>query len=122
MAKIHNNDISIGKDKWIFWIETDPGQNSYDIDSSLKPTLPFWKLLETECVSACCGIHAFGFWTEDLENAKQQLNDTDIKQKFEKLRHELFNKAERLLSSAFLNNLFDRKVFIQLLDHIIYNL
>lgn len=122
MDKAHNNDISIGKNKWISWIEIDPGQTPHEIDSILKPTIPFWQLLETECVSACCGIHAFVFWAEDLENAKQQLKDPDIKQKFDKLRQDVFNKQEGLLSSSFLNNLFDRNVFIQLIDHIIFYL
>lgn len=62
------------------------------------------------------------FWPENLEDAKQQLKDPDIKQKFGKLRQELINKPEELISSSILNNLFDKKVFIELLDHIIFYL
>ena len=47
---VKTKDISIGKDKWITWVELDIDHNdSFDIDSLLEPTKEFWQNLETEC-------------------------------------------------------------------------
>ena len=122
MEKVHDNDISIGRDKWISWIELDQSKNPLNIDSFLQPTVPLWKILETECVSACCGIDAFAIWPENIQNAKRQLNDDLINQKFQTLRAELSKQTDMVFTSSYLNSLFDKRVFLQILDHIISNL
>jgi hypothetical protein len=122
MEKVHNNDISIDRDKWISWIELDLSKTPLNIDAFLQPTIPFWKILETECFSACCGVHAFGLWPDDIKNASQRLNDDLIKIKFATLRTDLSRQTDLIFTCSFLNNLFDKRVFIQILDHIIANL
>lgn len=122
MDKVHDNDLSIGKDKWISWIELDQSKTPLEIDSFLQPTVPFWTVLETECVSGCCGIGAFAMWPDDIQNAERQLNDDLIKQKFQTLRADLSKQTDLIFTSSYLNKVFDKRVFLQLLDHIISNL
>lgn len=118
----NDNDISVGKDQWIKWIELDHEEPTTNIDSNLELTESFWKLLETECVSACCGIDAFALWRKDIRNAKKQLNDPRITYQFEQLKTNILSIETQTVSSSYLNNLFDKGVFTQLLDHIINNL
>lgn len=122
MNKIHDSDISINQDKWISWIELDQNKIPLDIDSFLQPTIPFWTALETECVSACCGIDAFAMWPDDIQKAKRQLNDDLIKQKFQTLRSDLSKQTDLVFSSSYINNIFDKRLFLQIVDHIISNL
>lgn len=119
MNRPNRDDISIDKDKWITCIALDHTQAILDIDAFLEPTISFWKYLETNCVSACCGIEAFALWPEDIKHAKQQMNDLHIKQKFEKLKYDLLEQSETQLISSYLNNLFHKTVFIQLINHIV---
>ena len=118
----NTSDISIGLDKWIKWVDWDSNAVVRDIDFEIKTTEPFWKLLETQCVSACCGINAYALWTEDILNARTLLGNPNIKSEFVGLKEKIEAISENVLCSAYLNNLFDKNVFIQLLDHIISNL
>jgi len=118
----NDKDISIGKDQWIQWIELDSESFPTNIDSYLESTKPFWKLLETECVSACCGIDAFALWNQDIKNAQDQINNPRIIDEFEQLKTKIELIKTKSVSSTFLNNLFDKEVFNQLLNHIISNL
>lgn len=122
MHNDHINDISIGQDKWIAWIELDHDQTPFEIDHFLEPTIPFWKFLEIHCVSACCGIDAFSVWPEELKHAQLQLNDDLIKQKFEKLKSDLEAIPDTQITSSYLNNLFDKNFFLQVTHHIISHL
>lgn len=116
------NDISIGQDKWIKWVEWDSNAIVRDIDFEIKTTESFWKYLETQCVSACCGIDAFALWTEDILNAKTLLGNPNIKNEFISLKKKIEAINENVVRSSYLNNLFEKNVFIQLLNHIISNL
>lgn len=118
------NDISIGKDKWIKWIEFDSQKSKIlNIDELLEPTWDFWKLLETECIAACCGIDAFSFWVEDIQKATILFDKSELLAKLFLLKGEITSQCKYnpkiILSSLKLNNLFDKSIFIQLIDHII---
>lgn len=117
MSKSPN--ISIGEDRWIFWIDLNHSETPFNIDDYLKPTQSFWKHLETECFSACCGIDAFALWPDDIKNASTQLKDLNVIQELIKLRLLISNRPENSLISFFLNNMFHKNVFLQLLDHVI---
>jgi hypothetical protein len=116
------NDISIGQDKWIKWVDWDSNAVVRDIDFEIKTTEPFWKYLETQCVSACCGIDAYALWPEVILNAKTLLGNPNIKNEFVDLKEKIEVINENVVCSDYLNNLFDKNVFIQMLDHIIGNL
>jgi len=115
-------DICIGQDKWIKWIEIDQCEIAIEIDSAIKPTEQLWDYLETQCVRLCCGIDAYAFWPTDIERAKALLNNPNIKNEFIELRKKILSINEDIISSSYLNNLFNKVVFIELLDHIIDNL
>lgn len=115
-------DISIGQDKWIKWIDIDQNAMVCHIDAEIKPTEQLWEHLETECVRACCGIDAYALWSDDIEKAKTLLGNPNIKKEFIDLRKKILAINENVICSSYLNNLFDKSVFIELLDHIIDNL
>ncbi len=117
---VESKDISIGEQKYIKWVDLDLKSNVFEVD--LKTTEHFWKYLEIECVAECCGIDAFSFWREDIEKAKINLDDKNIKQELIDLKYKIKSINEKVISCSYLNNLFDKNVFIELLDHIIINL
>ena len=118
------NDISIGKNKWISWINFDLASNDeiFEIDNLLKPTFAFWEMLETQCMAECCGIEAFAFWEDDIRLAINKVDKNELTQNLLHAKIEIENRVEGIVSSAKLNNLMDKSVFIQLLNHIIETL
>lgn len=118
----NTEDISIGQNKWIKWVDWDSNASVRDIDCEIKTTEPFWNYLETQCVSACCGIQAYALWTEDISNAKTLLGKPNIKSEFIDLREKMEAINENVVCSTHLNQLFDKNVFILLLDHIVGSL
>ena len=116
---IMTKDISIGQDKWIKWVGFDPKDESlFIVDPLLEPTEQLWKNLETECVAACCGIDAFALWSEDIKNASEHLDRKELKAQLSRLKDEVVQADKNIVVSKRLNNLFDKSVFIQLIDHI----
>lgn len=113
-------DISIGKDKWISWIDFDFTRNDdlFEIDDLLKLTFDFWDRLETQCMAECCGIDAYAFWEDDIKLAVDKMDKADIVKKLHIAKTEIKNRSETILTSTKLNNLIHKSVFIQLLDHI----
>ena len=114
-------DISIGKDKWIRWINFDPtnGNDLFEIDDLLGPTFEFWDKLETQCMSRCCGIDAYAFWEDDIKFAVDKKYKADLIKNLLNAKTEIESRSERIVTSGKLNNLMDKSVFIQLLDHIV---
>lgn len=88
----------------------------------MEPTKPFWNLLQTECVSACCGIDAFNLWGENIQKISIQVDINFYKKEFKLLISNIYQIESTNLASSFLNNLFDKKLFIKILDHIIAHL
>jgi hypothetical protein len=115
-------DISIGQDKWIKWIDIDQNATLFHIDAEIKSTEQLWEYLEAECVRACCGIDAYALWPDDIKKANTLLGNPNIKKEFIDLRNKMLGINENVICSSYLNNLFDKSVFIELLDHIIDNL
>ena len=80
----------------------------------------FFDKLEVECVRECCGIEAFSFMPEDIQKALVGLSAETViiqlKAMQTAIEEQWWNKT---VSSTILNNNFDRKVFLQLLSHII---
>jgi hypothetical protein len=116
------DDISIGENKSIKWIEIAPDAKDTNFDEQLSKTKPFWKYLETQCLSGCCGIDAFTFWPEDIRIAKEKCNDPQLIEKLTELKLDIQHIETDVISSIFLNNLFHKNVFIQLMDHILDNI
>jgi hypothetical protein len=75
----HAHDIDIGQDKWIIFGELNGLQNqAINIDSLIQPLNDLWQSLETRCVSECCGIDAFDFWSENVLNNTKHLDHGEL--------------------------------------------
>ena len=79
----------------------------------------FWRSLEVNCVSECCGINAHSFWPQDIWNAARQSQIPDLQPKLEKLRTHADSLSTECVYSEILNQYFDRTMFSKLLDHVI---
>lgn len=119
MSKPNRNDISIGKDKWITFVELDGRQTSaVELDGILKPIEPFLDSLETECVAACCGIDAYALWPEDIASAARKTELPDLSQSIAAARQRIIEADGDSFVNHRMNNYFDRQTLIQLIDHI----
>ena len=119
MPKPNRNDISIGENAWIEFIELDDQQKiAIELDEILKPIEPFLNLLETECVAACCGIDAYALWPEDIAVAKTQSCISDLSRVIGTVREQIGGTDGASFVSHRMNNFFHRKTLLQLVDHI----
>jgi hypothetical protein len=101
---LETDDISIGQERWIKWVQLDPDDKDlYYIDHLLEPLEPLWKNLETECVAACCGIGAFALWPEDIQIVSKHLNSKELKLHFLKMKNELLLIEQKIVVSKKLN-------------------
>ena len=112
--------ILIGNNLFIEELPIDYNGKLLDLDSYIAPLNTFFDKLEVECVRECCGIQAFSFIPDDIQKALVGLSAetviTQLKAMQTAIEEQYWCKT---LSSTILNNNFDRKVFLQLLNHII---
>lgn len=119
MSKPNRNDISIGKDRWITFVELDGQQTSaVELDEILKPIEPFLDSLETECVAACCGIDAYALWPEDIAGATKQSDIPNLSQAIDTVQKRITDTVGDSYVSHRMNNFFHRQTLVQLIDHI----
>ncbi|MBZ5796103.1 DUF6331 family protein [Burkholderia contaminans] len=121
-GKPHKDDICIGPDRWIEFGDLSGGQaQAVAIDPCLAEVMPLIDALETDCVAACCGIDAFGFWPDEIAVAVGA-RDRDA---LARLADDLLS-AQRsidalpsdLVVSARMNQYFRKAVVLELLAHI----
>ena len=112
--------ILIGNNLFIEELPVDYSGKLLDLDSYIAPLNAFFDKLEVECVRECCGIEAFSFMPEDIHKALAGLSAetviTQLKAMQTAIEEQWWYKT---VGSTILNNNFDRKVFLQLLNHII---
>ena len=112
--------ILIGNNLFIEELPIDYSGKLLDLDPYIAPLNTFFDKLEVECVRECCGIQAFSFIPDDIQKALVGLSAetviTQLKAMQTAIEEQYWCKT---LSSTILNNNFDRKVFLQLLNHII---
>jgi Family of unknown function (DUF6331) len=119
MPKPNPNDISIGKDEWITFIDIVGRQEiAISFDHLLTPLDSFWSSLETECVAECCGIDAFSLWPEDIRRVTAHSDRKQLAESLARLRHFVEGSASNAFVSQKLNNYFDRQVLLRIIDHI----
>ncbi len=115
----HEDDIYISEGKWIHWVDYDASvTDDYDIEDELKEMQPFWNNMMTECVSECCGIHAYDFTKGSVEKAVEKLNKHLVAKQLSKLRDIAANCNNNLISSRTLNHRLKKEVFIKLVNHL----
>ena len=112
--------ILIGNNLFIEELPVDYNGKLLDLDPYIAPLNIFFDKLEVECVRECCGIQAFSFMPEDIHKALVGLSVetviTQLKAMQTAIEEQYWCKT---VGSTILNNNFDRKVFLQLLNHII---
>ena len=112
--------ILIGNNLFIEELPVDYSGKLLDLDPYIAPLNTFFDKLEVECVRECCGIQAFSFIPDDIQKALVGLSAetviTQLKAMQTAIEEQYWCKT---VGSTILNNNFDRKVFLQLLNHII---
>lgn len=112
--------ILIGNNLFIEELPVDYNGKLLDLDPYIAPLNTFFNKLEVECVRECCGIEAFSFIPDDIQKALVGLSIetviTQLKAMQTAIEEQWWCKT---VGSTILNNNFDRKVFLQLLNHII---
>lgn len=115
------NNINIGKDYWIIWIDANP-KDALNIDPLLKSTWWFWQQLETQCVAECCSINAFSFWAEDIKKVTKDVDEKKFLTDISKLKKEIeLSNFHSVISKKF-NDTLEKSVFIRILTHIEHSL
>ena len=109
--------ILIGNNLFIEELSIDCSGKLLDLDPYIAPLNAFFDKLEVECVRECCGIEAFSFMPEDIQKALVGLSAETViiqlKAMQTAIEEQWWNKT---VSSTILNNNFDRKVFLGLMD------
>ena len=112
--------ILIGNNLFIEELPVDYNGKLLDLDPYMAPLNIFFDKLEVECVRECCGIEAFSFMPEDIHKALVGLFAETIVTQLKAMQTAIEEQWWcKTVSSTILNNNFDRKVFLQLLAHII---
>lgn len=112
--------ILIGNNLFIEELPVDYNGKLLDLDPYIAPLNIFFDRLEVECVRECCGIQAFSFMSEDIHKALVGLSAETIVTQLKAMQTTIEEQWWcKTVSSTILNNNFDRKVFLQLLNHII---
>ena len=113
-------DIHIGETERIKWKDFDEKSNEhFEVDYVLDNYPDFWNYLELFCVADCCGLDAFRFYPADIIKASNEVDKVSLKEDLVKLKIDLDKSDKSIIISSRLNNLVDKSVFIELLNHII---
>lgn len=116
----HKNDIRIGDNKWISFIDLSGRyESAINIDHIIDKTSELWDALETECVAGCCGIDAFSFYPQDIINVVSIMNDSQLEALLEEAIYQIESLPTTVVVSNRLNNYEDKIVFIALLNHLL---
>ena len=123
MSGTHQNEINIGQDEWIPYVDIDGQQaNATNLDKFIAPMESFLTRLETICMAECCGIDAFRFWPEDIRRATAGSDIQSLAQDLAALREFVEKSKADVFISTWLNQYFHRTEILQLLDHIVRNI
>ena len=112
-------DIQIGEDIWIEFIDIGGRYDqAIDIDALLGE---LWQLicrLETHCVAGCCGMDAYDFTREAVETALLERDRAHMHAACAAAKAAVAAAASDVLTSATMNHVADKRVFLQLLEHL----
>ncbi|VWB89879.1 DUF6331 family protein [Burkholderia lata] len=121
-GKPHKDDISIGPDRWIEFGDLSGGQaQALAIDPCLAEVMPLIDALETDCVAACCGIDAFGFWPDEIAVAVGSRERDALARLADDLlsvQRSIDSLPSDLVVSTRMNQYFRKAVVLELLAHI----
>ncbi|MGK5047927.1 DUF6331 family protein [Janthinobacterium sp. GB4P2] len=112
-------DIQIADDAWIEFIDI-AGRyaQAIDIDPLLGELWPLIYRLETHCVAGCCGMDAYDFTRVGIATALLELDRAQMHAACMAAKDAVTAAASDVLTSATMNHVADKRVFLQLLDHL----
>ena len=112
--------ILIGNNLFIEELPIDYNGKLLDLDPYIAPLNAFFDKLEVVCVRECCGIEAFSFMPKDIQKALVGLSAETVITQLKAMQTAIEEQWwYNTVGSTILNNNFDRKVFLQLLAHMI---
>ena len=111
--------IQIGDDAWIDFIDLDGRYDqAIDIDGLLGELWPLICRLETRCAAGCCGMDAFDFTQAGIAAALLELDRAQLHAACAQARSAVAAAASDVFLSNTMNHMADKRVFLQLLEHI----
>ncbi|CAM2187720.1 hypothetical protein KDX15_12610 [Burkholderia cenocepacia] len=118
----HKNDIGIGQDRWIECGDLPVDlSNAIDVDPHLAAVMPLIDALETNCVAGCCGIDAFGLWSDEIAVALDTWDSDALTRLVDDLlsvRHAIEALPSDIVVSKRINQYFRKMVMLELLAHL----
>jgi hypothetical protein len=115
----HRYDIQIADDAWIEYIDiAGRYDQAIDIDALLGELWPLIYRLETHCVASCCGMDAYDFTRTGIATALLELDHAQMHAACAAAKVAVTAVASDVLTSTAMNHFADKRVFLQLLDHL----
>ena len=112
-------DIQIADDAWIEYIDiAGRYDQAIDIDALLDGLWPLICRLETHCAAGCCGMDAFDFTREGVAAALLELDRAHLHAACVAAKAAVMAVASDVLTSAAMNHFADKRVFLQLIEHL----
>eukprot|EP01133_Synstelium_polycarpum_P021043 gene21043-25268_t len=112
-------DIQIADDRWIEFIDLDGRYDqAIDIDALLGELWPLICRLETHCVAGCCGFDAYDFTRAAIDTALLELDRAQLHAACAAAAAAVTAVASDVLLSNTMNHFADKRVFLQLLEHL----
>lgn len=112
-------DIQIADDAWIEYIDiAGRYDQAIEIDALLDGLWPLICLLETHCDAGCCGMDAYDFTREGVATALLELDRAQLHAACLAAKAAVTAAASDVLTSATMNHFADKRVFLQLLEHL----
>lgn len=112
-------DIQIADDAWIEYIDiAGRYDQAIDIDALLDGLWPLICRLETHCVAGCCGMDAYDFTREGVATALLELDRAQLHAACAAARIAVAATASDVLLSNTMNHYADKRVFLQLIEHL----
>ena len=112
-------DIQIADDAWIEYIDiAGRYDQAIDIDALLDGLWPLICRLETHCAAGCCGMDAFDFTREGIATALLELDRALMHAACVAAKAAVTAAASDVLTSTEMNHFADKRVFLQLLEHL----
>ena len=112
-------DIQIADDAWIEYLDIEGRYDqAIDIDALLDGLWPLICRLETHCVAGCCGMDAFDFTREGIATALLELDRALMHAACVAAKAAVTAAASDVLTSTEMNHFADKRVFLQLLEHL----
>ncbi|KAB8053804.1 hypothetical protein GCN74_25085 [Janthinobacterium sp. FT14W] len=113
------HDIQIADDRWIEFIDlAGRYEQAIDLDALLGELWPLIYRLETHCAAGCCGIDAYDFTREAVDAALAELDRAQMRDACAAARRAVTAADGDVLISATMNHYADKRVILQLLDHL----